>query len=122
MIERMYYSREDRIAELNEENSRVQYDTVENDLARINEAWDAFSSYSDSLEDAVDEYTEAMQEEGEDAPSRMRYARRELIEQWCFAQATLSKLAWVLRVDGNEAYQRMINALKHGNVVDVSDL
>jgi hypothetical protein len=122
LIGKLYHSREDRVAELNDELSRVQYDNLENDLARIEEAGGAFVEYVDGLEDAITEYMESMQDTSEDAPSRMGYARRDLIEKWTLTQATLSKVAWVLRIDGNDAYQRMINALKNGEAVDMRGL
>lgn len=122
MMTRLYFSREERVGEINDESNRVQYDSLENDLERIHEAWDALEEYVDQLGGAYEEYIEAMQEDGEDGPSRMGYARRDFIEKWSLTQATLSKLAWVMRIDGNEAYQRMMNALKSGNAVDMSGL
>lgn len=122
LIGRAYYSREDRVGELNNEFCRVQYDDVDDDIKRIGEAYDAFDVYSEELCEAVEQYMDAMQETGEDAASIMGYSRRELIEKWALAQATLSKIAWVLRVDGNDAYQRMINALRTGDAVDMRGL
>lgn len=121
-IPKVYYSREDRVGELNDEMARVQYDNLENDIERIEEASGAFFDYSDELSDRIDKYLEAMSGEDEDASSVMAYSRRELIEKWALTQATLSKIAWVLRIDGNDAYQRMMNALKSGEAVDMRGL
>lgn len=122
LIGKAYYSREDRVGELNNELCRVQYNDVDDDVKRVGEAYDAFDVYSEELCEAIEQYIDAMQEMGEDAPSIMGYARRELIEKWALTQATLSKIAWVLRVDGNDAYQRMINALHTGEAVDMRGL
>jgi hypothetical protein len=58
----------------------------------------------------------------EDSDSRMRYARREVVEKWAYAQAALSKVAWVLRFDGNAAFERLINAVKDGDTIDMRGL
>ena len=58
----------------------------------------------------------------EDSESRMSYARREVIEKWAYAQAALSKVAWVLRFDGNAAFERLINSIKDGKVIDMRGL
>ena len=52
----------------------------------------------------------------------MSYARREVIEKWAYAQAALSKVAWVLRFDGNAAFERLINSIKDGKVIDMRGL
>lgn len=122
MVTKMYYSREDRMKDINDEMCRVQYDSLEDDTKRIQEAAEGFFSYVDELDDRIALYLEAMAEEGQEAPAKMLFARRELIENWALAQATLSKIAWVLRIDGNEAYQRMINAIKTGDAADMRGL
>ena len=121
VVSRIYHSREDRINELHGDSERVQYDGK--DAERINEVSDTLDTHEANLFVALEEY---MNELGapvdEDSDSRMRYARREVIEKWALAQAALSKVAWVLRFDGNAAYERMLNAIKTGEAVDMRGL
>lgn len=121
-VTRIYHSREDLIARLNNENDRVQWQDTEEDEAKIASASEAVAEFAEKLDAAVEDYLNAMYEEDEDAPAHMGYSRREMIERWALMQASLSKLAWVLRFDGNEAYQRMINSLDKGDAVDMSGL
>ena len=122
MVTRIYHSREDLIARLHTEEERVQWQNTEEDEKKINEAAECLVDYSEKLDAAIEDYLNAMYEEDEEAPSHMAYCRRELIERWALTQAALSKLAYIMRFDGNDAYQRMINALDKGDAVDMRGL
>jgi hypothetical protein len=124
IIGKIYHSREDRIAELNSEEARVQYKSATDDAKRIQDAFECVDENINELDSAVADYLERIctTDDDEDSPSLIRYSRRELVERWAFAQGALSKLAWVLRIDGNEATQRLVNALKEGKSMDMSGL
>jgi hypothetical protein len=111
---KLYYSREDRIAELHDQKDRIQYDG--NDGLRITEVTDTAAEFCEKMCDALDRYVDSEDDE------ELEYNRRNAIECWALAQASLSKVAWVMRFDGNLAYQRMINALKTGAAADMRGL
>lgn len=128
MVERMYYSREQRISDLHREEERVDYNSAEADGNKLVDAMEVVNDKVDGLEKAVEDYVISIKYEGgdeddqRDAYLQILAQRRELIEQWAWTQAALSKLAWVLRVDGNDAYQRLITAIKNGEEVDMGGL
>lgn len=121
---KIYYSREDRIRDLHGDEDRVSWDNPTSDYEKINGCIDVLDEYIEELGGAAEDYASEVisADADEDAPARMAYARRELIESWALAQAALSKFAYVLRFDGNQAYERMINALKGGGAVDMRGL
>lgn len=114
LISKIYHSREDRVAELQGEDERIQYDGK--DDGRINDVIDAIDEYTNQLCGASDTLLQSEDDE------ELEYNRRNFIERWALAQAALSKAAWVLRFDGNKAYERMINALKTGSAADMRGL
>ena len=120
-ISRIYHSREDRIAELHGDRERVQYDAQDAD--RITIVQETLDEHEEALWDALEAYKNELKTEAdEDSVSRMNYARREVIEKWAMAQAAVSKVAWVLRIDGNAAYERMLEAIKTDGTVDMRGL
>jgi glycerate-2-kinase len=120
-VSRIYHSREDRISDIHGENDRVQWSGDE--LDKISELSKVVEQYSGKLTESVTEYHQAVaQDADEDYERNLRYARQEMIEKWALAQAAISKVAYVLRFDGNTAYERMINALKSGDAVDMRGL
>jgi len=119
MISRIYHSREDRIADLHKEDERIQYD--ERDPDRIEDLIGCVDDYAGELSDKLEEYY-TLANSADTEEDDLDYARREIIEKWSLAQAALSKTAFVLRFDGNKAYERMINALKTGAAVDMRGL
>jgi glycerate-2-kinase len=120
-VSRIYHSREDRISDIHGENDRVQWSGDE--LDKISELSKVVEQYSGKLTESVTEYHQAVaQDADEDYERNLRYARQEMIEKWALAQAAISKVAYVLRFDGNAAYERMINALKSGDAVDMRGL
>lgn len=113
-VSRIYHSREDRIADLHSGTERINYDGK--DKPRIEEVTVIVDEYADKLCEALDKYVESEDDE------ELDYNRRNVIECWALAQAALSKTAWVMRFDGNMAYERMINALKTGASADMRGL
>lgn len=123
LIGKIYFSREDRIAEILSEDARVQYQDANEDANRIQDAFGGLAEKIDELDDAVCDYLEVtLEDPDEDSAAKISYHRRQLIEQWTLAQGSLSKLAWVLRIDGNEAVQRMLNAFHSEQAMDMSGL
>lgn len=114
LVSKMYHSREDRIAELHDGSERLNYDGQ--DAERITAVTDTVEDYAVKLCVALDKYTESEDDE------ELEYNRRNAIECWALAQAAISKAAWVMRFDGNVAYERMINALKDGSAADMRGL
>lgn len=126
MIIKTFYGREDRVAELLDEEDRVQYKNTEEDCKKVDEVLGLVMNNVFALEDKVDDYVAAMSEDDEtednESMAGLTITRNELIEQWALAQASLSKFAWVLRIDGNEAFHRMLDSMKNRNTVDMSGL
>jgi hypothetical protein len=118
-ISKIYHSREDRIADLHDKNEQINYD--DNDPTRIEDVTCAVDDYTSKFCEAMDGYVDVINNV-EDDPEEMNYARRTVIERWALAQAALSKAAWVMRFDGNKAYERMINALHTGEAADMRGL
>lgn len=114
VVSKIYHSREDRISELHDGHERINYDGK--DKERIEEITNVFDEYGEKFCDSLDKYVESEDDE------ELEYNRRNAIECWALAQAALSKAAWVLRFDGNKAYERMINALKTGAAADMRGL
>lgn len=120
-VSQIYHSREDRINDLHSDSERVQYD--KDDFKRVTDVTETFDQYGEQLWDALEDYIEELGSEvDEDSESRMRYARQMLVEKWAYAQAALSKVAWVMRIDGNLAYERLINAVKSDEPIDMRGL
>lgn len=122
MVTKIYHSREDLVARLNSDSDRVQWQNTEEDEKKIADVLETIVEYAEKLDAAGGDYLDSMYEDDEDAPSHMSYSRRELIERWALMQAALSKLAFVMRFEGNDAYQRMIESLDKGHSVDMRGL
>lgn len=121
IVSQIYHSREDRIKDIHTDADRVQYDGKDED--RIQQLVDVLTEYNENLENELLNYLEEMNADAdEDSVQRMRYARQMVVEKWALAQAALSKAAWVLRIDGNVAYERCINALKSDDAMDMRGL
>lgn len=118
----IYHSRESRVAELCDEEQQVQLLDAREDVERIKDAFGILFEQVDILDTKGEQYLVEILEEDEYNDKPIRMARTEVVEAWANAQLALSKLAWVMMIDGNEAYQRMVNARKHSQVVDMSDL
>jgi hypothetical protein len=118
----MYSTREEAVASVADDSIRVQYD--EGDYSRIMETVGTFTHHAVELINAAGEYGKELQSEAdEDSASRMEYARREVVEKWATAQLALSKVAFVFRIDGTTAYDRLIAALNiEGGAIDMRGL
>jgi t-SNARE complex subunit (syntaxin) len=123
-ITKIYYSREDRINDIQDAMERVQYDKPEEDTRRVTSAQELFDEYAEKLYDSLEEYIKELSntEVDEDSQSQMRYARQQVVERWAMMQAALSKVAWVLRIDGNQAYERLINSIRTDDPLDMRGL
>jgi hypothetical protein len=114
LISRIYHSREDRVADLHDSNEQLNYDG--HDGERLTDVADVVDDLVGKFCEALDKYVESEDDD------ELEYNRRNAIERWALAQAALSKAAWVMRLDGNVAYERMINALKDGSAADMRGL
>lgn len=125
---KVFYGREDRIAEISDEAERVQYKDTAEDISKLDKALRLFQEEFDNLEDKIDDYALAMAESDEDVTGDLEteagviLCRNNLVEAWAHAQASLSKVAWVARIDGNTAFHRLVDGIKYKNRVDMSGL
>lgn len=104
------YSREEPISRIMAEEGKLQYD--ERDSLRIGTAADIITQAVVNLIDKLGAYRDEVEREvDEDTESRMRLAREELVEKWAAAQAALSSVAVTFRIDGNDAYGRLAEAM-----------
>jgi len=115
----LYYSRELRIAEISDESDRVQYFDVQEDEARILAPIEATSEVLKQLLMDLEQYFADIRD-GD--PSEIRQSRIPLVYDWAMLQAVVSKLAWVLRIDGNEAFQRLVDSIKNNREADMEGL
>jgi hypothetical protein len=100
---------------------RVQYD--KDDVQRVESAAEVLDTHEANLFEALEDYIRELETPvDEDSESRMRYARQMLVEKWAYAQAALSKVAWVMRIDGNQAYERLISAIQSEKPIDMRGL
>lgn len=119
MATQMYYSREDRIAEINGPEERVQYqDPGEDEFKSLDPVYATAEALLELEHSVQTFFTECK----EGPPSAIKKSREELVYNWALAQASLSKVAWVLRIDGNDALQRLVTAIKNRNTVDMEGL
>lgn len=118
---KMYYSREDRLGDIFNENERAQYQKPGEDYQKASDTLEALDESLDDLYEQLIQYFTAVEARDND-PQNIAFKRAEMVEGWSKAQAILSKFAYVLRIDGNDAYQRLINAIKEGNAVDMTGL
>jgi hypothetical protein len=112
-----FNSREDAVKLVAEDEQRVQYDGA--DLDRIKAIAGTFTHHAVELIESLGQYGDETQAEAdEDTESRMAYARRDLIEKWATTQLALSKIAWAIRTNGDDAYNRLLSALgtEDGNI------
>jgi hypothetical protein len=109
----MKMNREQMLEGLQPEDTTLQYN--EEDRERVNGAANGFTDASMNLLHALgDFYKEMASEVDEDSASRMQVIRENLVLRWAEVQLNVSALARVFRIDGDEAYQRIITAIKKG--------
>lgn len=121
-IVQIYHSREDRLEDLCDPSQQVQLESARDDAFRIKDAMGGLFDQVNDIDEKCGDYLEAMFGRDKEAAHNMTVARRQFIESWANTQLALSKIAWVMHIDGNEAYQRMVNARKDGQIVDMSGL
>ena len=103
-------SREQAVVRLIDEQARLQYD--EGDSQRIADATGLLTRDMIGLLDKAGQFHHvATKPIDEDTESEMKYARKELVEYWAFTQVALSKLAAIFRIDGQEAFDKMVEFL-----------
>lgn len=104
----MTESREAAVKKTMDEQERLHYD--EGDSQRIADATGRLTSDIVLLIETIGNFdNELTRPVDEDTESRMGYARRELVERYAFAQVALAKLGCVFRIDGDEAFKRMLD-------------
>jgi hypothetical protein len=104
---------------------RLQYDPTDNtDDKRIERIAAEVTDSSVQLINAMGEFKEACCDKpDEDSESRMKYARRALIEAWAKMQASVSATALTFHFPGDEAYERFVASIADTNKpLDFSDL
>jgi hypothetical protein len=116
---RLYYSREDLFAKVADPDDRVQCVDAQEDYDRALDPLTRTAEVLDELHTSLGEYFD---EVDEGHPEAIKRSRERLVMDWAMAQGTLSKLAWVLRIDGNDAFQRLMNAIKDGKTANMEGL
>jgi hypothetical protein len=113
--------REELINEVAGDNHRVQYDgldgaRIEASAQTMTEAvvmlLEALGAYSDIIKAPADENTADLTKE----------ARYNVLASWGVAQAGISKVAWMLRIDGDEVYRRVVTAGVKNEEPELADL
>lgn len=113
--------REDLVREIGNEENRVQYDG--NDELRIQRTAGVMAEAVVLLIQALGDYTEAMKVDvDENTADAMKAARYDVVYAWAAVQAATSNVAFNLRIDGDEAFKRCVDATKAGEEPDLSHL
>lgn len=118
-IVRMYYSREDRVADIGEESQRMQFRDGAEDADKVFGIFDTFASAVEALDEKVSDYEAALADNDAEEATRLR---AEVIELWAGTQAGLSAVAWVMRFSGDVAFNRICDFAKDGTTYNMSDL
>lgn len=117
----MAISRESIIGGMSKEAERVQYD--DKDTHRLMNVGDAVITHITDFLSALDAYIKALNAPvDEDSTLNMGTSRAILVEKWAIATCALSKAGWIIRVDGDEAFNRTTEAIKTGKALDVRGL
>jgi hypothetical protein len=112
--------REKMIDDLVGEDGKVQYDG--NDEAKITNVAGAFANASVLMIEALGAYVDAMNlPVDENSADIMKGARNDVIYSWTAMQGSVSRIAHLLRFDGDEAYRRAVETAKEGNEDEVTD-
>lgn len=117
---KIYYSREDRIADIYSDDERVQYQDAQEDLDKLDEPFDALDFEIDNLYQQIPYFFHVVNM-GE-GPETIKLRREAMVAAWAQAQAALSRIGWILRIDGNEAFQRVVDARHNDTVPNLSGL
>lgn len=117
----MTISRETIIGGVSAEDERVQYDDKDTD--RLVKVGDAMIEHMTDFLAALDTYINTLQAPAdEDSAAEMATARAVLVEKWAIATCAMSKAGWIIRVDGDEAVERTVTAIKTGKALDLRGL
>ena len=118
-------TRETMIDQYYWQDMRLQYDgDPERNPERIERMAKELTDASVGLIETIGDYSKVSTEKvDEDSESRMKYARRALIEAWAKLQASLSATALTFHFPGDEAYERFVQSIADTNKpLDFSDL
>lgn len=114
-------SREAMLGAIAHEDQRVQYDGKDEDrIFKVAEALaeasvatlSSLGTYQDVLKQPVDENTADL----------MKEARYNTVYAFTIMQAAVSKMAWALRIDGDEAFSRAVEAFQKDEEPELSGL
>jgi hypothetical protein len=106
-----YHSREGALNLVFDETDRAQYDGK--DEQRIYTSAGMLAHNTAGLITVLAEYKTLLSSTYtgmDDDSGDIAATRSEVIEAWTYAQMALSRIAWALRFDGNEAYAKLINS------------
>jgi enoyl-[acyl-carrier-protein] reductase (NADH) len=119
-----FHTRETPMAAIFGEGVRVQYD--DQDEQKIDVLAAQLTDIAVGMLTTLGEYkAELSAPIDEDSQDRMKAARWELVERWGHLQFLTSKIAYVTRIDGQEAYKRYVEFMADVNEtpgLDVSGL
>lgn len=104
-------NREQMLAQICSEDHRVQYD--DKDKQRIYDLASQFTEAAMITIEALGNYSQALAAPvDETSADKMKGARYGTVEAWTAMQAVVSKMAYVLRIDGDEAFKLALEAAK----------
>lgn len=114
-------SREFKVMSLCNETDKVQYDG--DDEQRIAGVAAMFTQVGILMIDALQKYTEATKlPVDENSADIMKAARADCVMAWGALQCATSKIAGTLRIDGDEAFERVLATATTGEEPDVRGL
>lgn len=120
-MNKLYYSREDRISELLTEEDRVQYKNLDEDNQRVFDGLDSMDEALGIFTNVIEEYLAVVGQEAA-TPENIARGRARLVFAWSMMQASVSALAYTLRIDGNDAFQRYVEAVKQDTTPNMAGL
>lgn len=115
-------SRETMVMDLCQDSDRLQYDSEDN--KRIATVAAQFTQSAMLMIEALGAFAEAGAAKiDENSVDIMKGARADVVMAWGALQAVTSKIAGVMRIDGDAAFERLLlNATDGGEDPDVSGL
>jgi hypothetical protein len=114
-------NREKMVMDLCSDNERVQYDG--DDEARIAGVTTQFTQVAMLMIEALGQYNVAAQAPvDENSVDIMKGARADVVMSWAALQVVTSKIAGILRIDGDEAFKRILAVAHTPEDPDVSGL
>lgn len=114
-------NREQLLSKVCSDDHRLQYDG--NDGTRMTMLATAFTDASVAMIEALGAFNNAAEAPVSDTSAdEMKAARYDAVSAWTMAQAAVSKVAFVLRIDGEEAYRRAIKAVENEEDPEFSGL